>query len=128
MLLRGDGAGGSDAASASSSESSVPPDGVFRTYPGASAAAGAFRTYPLNRRTLPPGIPYIIVNEGAERFSYYGMKAILVIFFTHDLGMSDALAREYYHAFTAACYFFPLCGALLAETVLGKYRTIMRGQ
>ena len=56
------------------------------------------------------------------------MKAILVIFFTHDLGMSDALAREYYHAFTAACYFFPLCGALLAETVLGKYRTIMRGQ
>ena len=126
MLLRGDGAGGSDAASASSSESSIRPDGV--TYPGASAAAGAFRTYPLNRRTLPPGIPYIIVNEGAERFSYYGMKAILVIFFTHDLGMSDALAREYYHAFTAACYFFPLCGALLAETVLGKYRTIMRGQ
>jgi len=125
MLLRGDGVGGSDAASASSSESSVPPDGVFRMFPGASAAAGAFRTYPLNRRTLPPGIPYIIVNEGAERFSYYGMKAILVIFFTHDLGMSDALAREYYHAFTAACYFFPLCGALLAETVLGKYRTIM---
>ena len=81
---------------------------------------------------LIPGAPAcvwkIIAMELMERFSYYGMKAILVIFFTHDLGMSDGLAREYYHAFTAACYFFPLCGALLAETVLGKYRTIMRGQ
>ena len=76
----------------------------------------------------PIGLFTLFFTEMWERFSYYGMKAILVIFFTHDLGMSDALAREYYHAFTAACYFFPLCGALLAETVLGKYRTIMRGQ
>ena len=42
-----------------------------------------------------------------------------------DQGMSNAEATERYHTFTALVYFFPLLGALLSDTVLGKYRTIL---
>jgi POT family proton-dependent oligopeptide transporter len=38
----------------------------------------AYRTAPFASDRLPPGIPYIVANEGAERFSFYGMRAILV--------------------------------------------------
>ncbi len=82
---------------------------------------------------LPPGIPYIVGNEAAERFSYYGMRAILVVFMTKYLTdasgsvapMTDAEARSYYHLFTGTVYFFPLFGAFLADAFFGKYRTIM---
>jgi len=84
---------------------------------------------------MPGGIPYIIGNEAAERFSFYGMKSILTIFMVDYLqwmggtpgggGMSDAEATEHYHTFTAAAYFFPILGALLSDVFLGKYRTIL---
>ncbi len=83
---------------------------------------------------MPKGIPYIIGNEAAERFSFYGMKGILVIFMTQYLfmlpgaggeAMSDPVAMKNYHLFTTAVYFFPIFGALLADIVLGKYLTIM---
>jgi len=82
---------------------------------------------------MPSGVPYIISNELAERFSFYGMKAILVVFMTHHLMnrsgelavMSDEDAKGYYHLFGSAVYFTPLFGALLADIFLGKYRTII---
>ncbi|PSJ76859.1 MFS transporter [Sphingobacteriales bacterium UPWRP_1] len=82
---------------------------------------------------MPGGIPYIIGNEFSERFSYYGMKAILVIFMTQYLQnaagqpdyMSEADAKYWYHLFGAANYFFPLFGAILADVFWGKYRTII---
>jgi POT family proton-dependent oligopeptide transporter len=92
-----------------------------------------YRTAPAASRELPSGIPYIVGNEAAERFSFYGMRAILVVFMTtHLLGadgsaapMTDAEARSYYHLFSSAVYFFPFLGALLSDGVLGKYRTIV---
>jgi dipeptide/tripeptide permease len=42
-----------------------------------------YLTAPLKTDGFPPGIFYIIGNEAAERFSYYGMNSILVIFMTH---------------------------------------------
>lgn len=88
---------------------------------------------PVQTTELPKGIPYIIGNEFAERFSFYGMKGILVIFMTkylldssgNDAFMSEAKAKEVYHYFTAAAYFFPILGALLSDIVLGKYLTII---
>lgn len=82
---------------------------------------------------MPTGIPYIVVNEGAERFSFYGMKAILVVFMTkHLLGaggeldvMSEEDAKAWYHMFVTAVYFFPFIGAIVADAFLGKYMTIM---
>ncbi len=88
---------------------------------------------------MPSGIPYIIGNEGAERFSFYGMKAILKIYmialfvqFVNEAAvdpeaMAEAEARstEVVHLFVAGVYAFPLIGAIVADRLLGKYRTIL---
>ena len=93
-----------------------------------------YLTAPVPATTMPKGIPYIIGNEAAERFSFYGMKGILVIFMTQYLfmlpgstsePMTNAAALANYHLFTTAVYFFPILGALIADIVLGKYLTIM---
>lgn len=78
-----------------------------------------------NQVKMPSGIPYIIGNEAAERFSYYGMKAILMIFMTDYLQMSDAIATTWLHNFGSAVYAFPLIGALVADMFFGKYKTIL---
>ena len=44
-----------------------------------------FITTPLKTDKMPPGIPFIIGNEAAERFNFYGMRAILVVFMTQYL-------------------------------------------
>ncbi len=94
-----------------------------------------YLTSPPQTSEIPKGIPYIIGNEAAERFSFYGMKGILVVFMTKYLFLLpgsqsvepivDATAVEYYHLFTTAVYFTPLLGALLADIFLGKYMTIL---
>lgn len=80
----------------------------------------------------PKGIPYIIGNELAERFSYYGMRAILVVFMTQFLmskGVVDPMneneATTWYHLFTMANYFFPIVGAIISDVLWGKYKTII---
>ncbi len=92
-----------------------------------------------SRDAFPPGIPFIVGNEGAERFSFYGMRAILKIYlialyvqFVNESQvpasvMADAQARstEVVHLFMAGVYAFPLLGAILADRLLGKYRTIL---
>ncbi|HEX5790932.1 MAG TPA: POT family MFS transporter [Luteolibacter sp.] len=94
----------------------------------------AYRTSPAELKGMPPGIPHIIGNEAAERFSFYGMKAVLAVFMVQYLhlmdgwsatGMSEAKATESVHLFTVAVYFTPILGALLADVVWGKYRTII---
>ncbi|MBW2274012.1 MAG: POT family MFS transporter [Deltaproteobacteria bacterium] len=92
-----------------------------------------YRSAPLPSTTMPSGIPFIVGNEVAERFSFYGMRAILVIFMTQNLldasgqpaPMSEAEALTHFHQFNSAVYFFPILGALLSDGLLGKYRTIM---
>lgn len=92
-----------------------------------------YRTVPIPTDRMPKAISYLVVNEAAERFSYYGMRAILVVFMTDYLMsydgarevMSEAEARYYFHLFASAVYFFPAFGALLADVVLGKFRTIV---
>ena len=44
-----------------------------------------YRTAPEVSQEMPKGIPYIIGNEAAERFSYYGMRTVLIIFMTQYL-------------------------------------------
>ena len=85
---------------------------------------------------FPKCIPYIIGNEAAERFSFYGMKAILSTFLayqffnsTHStdkaiVSMSEAQANEKVHLFISLAYLFPLLGGIVSDWFLGKYRTI----
>src|SRR5215212_6848846 len=91
-----------------------------------------YLTAPLKTDKMPPGVPYIVGNEAAERFSYYGVNGILVMFMTTllmnaqgqlDL-MSETEANGWYHTFVVAVYGLPLLGAVLADAVLGKYRTV----
>jgi len=74
---------------------------------------------------MPGGIPYIIGNEAAERFSFYGMKAILLIFMTDYLLMSQSDASDWTHTFIIGVYAFPIIGALLSDIFFGKYRIII---
>jgi POT family proton-dependent oligopeptide transporter len=92
-----------------------------------------YLTAPVPRANMPGGLPYIIANEAAERFSFYGMRAILVVFMTRYLldasgtldVMSDEDARGWYHLFVSAVYLTPLLGALVSDVLLGKFRTII---
>ena len=92
-----------------------------------------YRTAPWSSAHTPPGIPFIIGNEAAERFSFYGMRAILVVFMTQYLVnatgelnlMSEEDAKGWFHLFVSAVYFLPLLGALISDGLLGKYRTII---
>src|SRR5437867_11294841 len=96
-------------------------------------AKSGYLTAPLKTDKMPPGVPYIVGNEAAERFSYYGMNSILVIFMTkylldpqgHPAQMGEAQADAWYHTFVSCLYFLPLLGAFLGDAVLGKYRTIL---
>ena len=87
---------------------------------------------------FPSGIPYIVGNEGAERFSYYGMRQILYVYLTSlfigyavetsvapgQLAEAKVHATQVTHLFMAGVYLFPMIGAILADRLLGKYRVI----
>ncbi len=82
---------------------------------------------------MPPQIPFIIANEGCERFSFYGMRNILTPFLTTVLlftAIPDKAARELaasdvFHNFVIGVYFFPLIGGFIADRFFGKYNTIL---
>ena len=92
-----------------------------------------YLTTPVKTDKYPPGVPYIVGNEAAERFSYYGMNSILVYFMTKHLmnsqGQADCMtpaqADAWYHTFVSAVYILPILGAILADAVFGKYLIIL---
>jgi POT family proton-dependent oligopeptide transporter len=94
---------------------------------------------PAKEAGFPRGIPFIVGNEGAERFSYYGMRAILYTYlaalyvqFVAESALSKAetdaaksKATAVAHLFMAGVYAFPMIGAILADRLLGKYKVIL---
>jgi POT family proton-dependent oligopeptide transporter len=92
-----------------------------------------YLTSPPNLTGMPPGVPYIIGNEAAERFSYYGMKSVLTVFMAHYIlnqsgvltPMSSNEAYMYTHYFVTGVYALPVIGAIIADGLLGKYWTIL---
>ena len=90
----------------------------------------AYETIPSDTAKIPKGIPYIISNEAAERFSFYGMKAALAIFLANYLdvlggeSLSETKATAYVSFFTSAVYLTPLLGAFLADFFWGKYKKV----
>ncbi|ETE65389.1 Solute carrier family 15 member 1 [Ophiophagus hannah] len=73
----------------------------------------------------PLSIFFIVINEFCERFSYYGMRAVLVLYFKFFLHWDDNLSTAIYHTFVALCYLTPILGALIADSWLGKFKTII---
>ncbi len=92
-----------------------------------------YLTAPVPSKKMPSGIPYILFNEMAERFAFYGMTSILVIFMTTHLRGSDGAinvmageqATFWFHSFKSAVYFLPILGALICDIWLAKYKTII---
>jgi len=80
--------------------------------------------------TMPRQIPFIIGNEGCERFSFYGMRNVLTTFLITylllDVPDADraAAAKDVMHTFIIGVYFFPLIGGWIADRYLGKYNTV----
>ncbi|XP_004577909.2 solute carrier family 15 member 2 [Ochotona princeps] len=73
----------------------------------------------------PLSIAFIVVNEFCERFSYYGMKAVLTLYFLYFLHWNEDTSTSVYHAFSSLCYFTPILGAAIADSWLGKFKTII---
>ncbi|MBI3183731.1 MAG: hypothetical protein HYZ28_16460 [Myxococcales bacterium] len=108
------------------------------TAPATALKAASEAAPPPKSDDFPSGIPYIVGNEGAERFSFYGMKAILYVYLVAlltkfvpeamvpvaQLAHSKAEATQMVHLFVAGVYAFPLIGAILSDRLLGKYNVI----
>lgn len=83
----------------------------------------------------PKSLPYIITNEIAERFSFYGMRSILTTFlvaqfFNPTLNpalqvVAESRANEATHFFVSLAYAVPFLGAIAADWFFGKYRVIL---
>lgn len=72
----------------------------------------------------PKSVFFIVGNEFCERFSYYGMKAILILYLTNQLRFSDDTSTVIYHVWSMLCYFTPVLGAIIADAWLGRFKTI----
>jgi POT family proton-dependent oligopeptide transporter len=82
-------------------------------------------TTPVRTDRMPAGIPFIISNEFAERFCYYGINSILVVYMIQFMHFGDAEAQSWQAMFKSAAYFFPLLGAMVSDIFLAKFRTII---
>ncbi|KAH9501223.1 hypothetical protein DERF_012084 [Dermatophagoides farinae] len=80
---------------------------------------------PTKPLPYPKSVIFIIGNEFCERFSFYGMRTILILYLMNRLSYEENAATMAFHLFAMACYFTPLAGAILADTILGKYWTIL---
>mmetsp|Transcript_7293 Transcript_7293/g.10436 ORF Transcript_7293/g.10436 Transcript_7293/m.10436 type:complete len:513 (-) Transcript_7293:50-1588(-) len=74
---------------------------------------------------LTKPIVCILLTETAERFAYYGFRAILILYLTQALRLKDGDAIARYSFMTSFAYCTPLLGAIVADVYLGKYLTIL---
>lgn len=96
----------------------------------------------------PVGLGYLAFTEAWERFSYYGMQALLVLYMTKELLLpghvenvalfgpfsqlyggiqGQALASAIFGTYAATVYLTPILGGFLADRLLGKRRTVLLG-
>jgi POT family proton-dependent oligopeptide transporter len=75
----------------------------------------------------PPGLYVLFFTELWERYSFYSMMAILVLYMNEALHFDVARVGRVYGAYTAGVYFLPLAGGLLADRALGFNRAIILG-
>lgn len=75
----------------------------------------------------PKGLYFLFFTEMWERFSYYGMRAIFILFMTKVLLMKDADASEIYGSYTGLVYLTPLLGGYLCDKFLGNRKSIVIG-
>jgi len=75
---------------------------------------------------LPTSVYSIIVVEFLERYSYYAMRAILTMYFSESLHLSDSTSVSFFLYTSALAYFTPCVGGYLSDSRWGKFATISR--
>lgn len=75
----------------------------------------------------PPGLYVLFFTEMWERFSYYGMRSLLVYYMIKHLQFTQERSSEIYGLYTGFVYLTPLFGGLLADRLLGQRRTVILG-
>jgi POT family proton-dependent oligopeptide transporter len=75
----------------------------------------------------PSGLYVLFGAEAWERFSYYGMRALLVLYLTKALGVPKEHALEIYGLYTGLVYLTPLLGGYLADKILGRRKAVLIG-
>ncbi|KAK9868107.1 hypothetical protein WJX84_007847 [Apatococcus fuscideae] len=80
---------------------------------------------PKQRSTLFTVCPFILGNEFCERLAFYGLATNLVIYLQTVMGADPASAATNLMVFEGTCYLTPLLGAWLADSLWGRYKTIL---
>src|SRR6185436_17627419 len=80
-----------------------------------------------NSTSHPKGLYILFMTEMWERFSYYGMRAIFILFMTKALLMDKALASNIYGSYTGLVYLTPLLGGYISDKYWGNRRSIFAG-
>jgi len=90
------------------------------TAPGIHADAAGWAGHPRGLSTL-------FFTEMWERFSYYGMRAFLILYMVHALGFDDKHAGAVYGTYTGSVWFAAIFGGIIADRWLGRYRSVLLG-
>src|SRR5580765_2330719 len=120
---------------------------TLKAMPGSAAASDTLQH--LDRAFLghPKGLGYLAFTEAWERFSYYGMQTLLVLYMVKELLLPGHIERVWFFSaiqrlyglkgqplasaifgtYTALVYLTPILGGFLADRVLGKRRTVLAG-
>ena len=75
----------------------------------------------------PRGLSTLFFTEMWERFSYYGMRAFLILYMVHALGFDDKHAGSVYGTYTASAWAAAIAGGFIADRWLGQYRSVLFG-
>ena len=95
-----------------------------------SADLAGGRTVAVQDRSFfghPRGLALLFVAEMWERFSYYGMRALLVLYLVNSLHWDKARAASLYGTYTMLVYLTPLIGGYLADRYIGTHRALIIG-
>ncbi len=75
----------------------------------------------------PRGIFVLFMAEMWERFSYYGMRALLIFYLTQHFAFPDVASTQYYGAYTSLVFAFSILGGFLADRAIGQWRSLRLG-
>ncbi|MBS0410511.1 MAG: peptide MFS transporter, partial [Proteobacteria bacterium] len=81
----------------------------------------------LQLRSHPRGLFVLFFAEMWERFSYYGMRGLLIFYLTQQFLFDDTFSQGQYGAYTSLVYLLPLIGGMLADRFLGTRKAILFG-
>jgi POT family proton-dependent oligopeptide transporter len=100
------------------------------TPPASFANAGDGRTAAPGDTSFfghPRGLSTLFFTEMWERFSYYGMRAFLILYMVHVLGFDDRHAGSVYGTYTAGVWAAAIFGGIIADRWLGQYKSVLIG-